>query len=191
MSEPDVEQAKAAASRVDDWDGADHYEDCPALQHIYAECGCGDTDPEQDACAALSESQCDCYLGAMRECRTAIRALLASHERLRRKLPCGHPASLDDSYGGCVLCLTLQSHAEGEVYEDRLEAEVERLRQLLARVHEAIGEAPESADDSLPDVVTKIIRELRQRVAELEGLGVEDYSHPEPPSLPSIKRLRR
>jgi hypothetical protein len=70
MSRSDVEQAKAAAARIDEWDGADHFEDCPALKHADGECDC----PE-DGCEDPDEG-CDCYLGAMRDCRASILALI-------------------------------------------------------------------------------------------------------------------
>jgi hypothetical protein len=79
-SESDVEQAKAAAMRVEDWAGADHFEDCPALKHADGECDC----PE-DGCPDPDEG-CDCYLGAMRACQESILSLLSSHERLTREV---------------------------------------------------------------------------------------------------------
>ncbi len=78
-----VEKAKSAATRVDDWDGADHFEDCPALFHECHDCSCPDTDEGEEECDRLKETSCDCYLGAMRNCRESIRALLSDWERLR------------------------------------------------------------------------------------------------------------
>lgn len=78
MTDPKLEQAKAAADRINDWDGADHFDDCPSRAHEFHDCSCPDTDEGEDACAALVESECDCYLGAMRDCREAIRTVLAA-----------------------------------------------------------------------------------------------------------------
>jgi len=89
---PEAEaQARTAAQRVDDWDGADHFEDCKALPHVDHECDCSDTPEGEDVCANLAESECDCYLGAMRDCQRAIAAALrrigeleAEMEKLKR-----------------------------------------------------------------------------------------------------------
>jgi hypothetical protein len=70
------EKAKSAAARVDDWDGADHFDDCPSRAHESHDCACPETDEGEDACAELVETECDCYLGALRDCREAIRAVL-------------------------------------------------------------------------------------------------------------------
>ncbi len=71
MSDLNTREAETAAKRIEDWDGADHYEDCPALKHTDGECDC----PE-DGCPDPDEG-CDCYLGAMRDARAAILALVA------------------------------------------------------------------------------------------------------------------
>jgi len=82
----DVEKVKAAAERVEDWDGADHFEDCPSRDHESHCCECPDTVEGEEACEDLVASSCDCYLGAMRDCRASILALLSSHERLTREV---------------------------------------------------------------------------------------------------------
>lgn len=80
------EKACAAAARVEDWAGADHFEDCPASTHENHDCSCPDTSEGEDACANLMETACDCYLGAMRDCRASILALLTEVARLREAL---------------------------------------------------------------------------------------------------------
>jgi len=64
-------------ARVEDWDGADHWEECGAL----AECPHGDyyvcTDSPtcyEPECEGGEERLCNCYLGVMRGLRDALKA---------------------------------------------------------------------------------------------------------------------
>lgn len=52
-------------------------------------------------------------------------------------------------------------------YGPLLLREVERQTSVISRIHEAIGEAPGSDDESLPDVVRQIITDYRTRVDSL------------------------
>lgn len=49
-----------------------------------------------------------------------------------------------------------------------LEQAREQDRAILAEIHEAIGEHPESDDESLPEVIAQIRREMAQRIEEQE-----------------------
>jgi hypothetical protein len=84
-----VPEAEAWVTRVDDWAGADHFEDCPALRHTDGECDC----PE-DGCPDPDEG-CDCYLGVMRGLQASLRkalALAAAREQPTQEKPEGTDA---------------------------------------------------------------------------------------------------
>ncbi len=92
------EMARAAAARVEDWAGADHFEDCPASTHENHDCSCPDTIEGEDACANLMETACDCYLGAMRDCRASILALLTALRRGTADAPAPPWGEVMDAY---------------------------------------------------------------------------------------------
>jgi uncharacterized small protein (DUF1192 family) len=48
-------------------------------------------------------------------------------------------------------------------------AEVERLKDLVGSLHEAIGEDSHSDDESLPVVITQMVKEMRERIAWQEA----------------------
>ena len=169
-SESDVKQAKAAAKHVEDWDGADHFEDCPALKHADGECDC----PE-DGCPDPDEG-CDCYLGAMRDCRESILALLSSHDRLTRFMallepdPADREAVLNDpEYWSADYRHAMSQLESVEAIEtrankladenDRLTREVERLRGLIVATDKPWGPGLDPMGDLLTEA--RAIREAK------------------------------
>jgi hypothetical protein len=60
--------------------------------------------------------------------------------------------------------------------------EFSKLRSILTRVHEAIGEDPNSDDESLPDIIAQMVKEYKERIKwlETETESLREANHPYP-----------
>lgn len=63
----------------------------------------------------------------------------------------------------------------------KIGAELTRLRGIIRRLHEVLGESADSDDESLPDVVAEILADLHNRDARCEELTAQVTPNPQSP----------
>lgn len=185
------DRAARDIERVGDWDGADHYEDCPAIPHVDHECECpvienddDDTADEcADRCADKAEEVCDCYLGVMRALRADIRAALKRVEK--------HEAELAE-VSRWRDAEARSASAREEALRQRVEEEHARAGRMTAHAHDSDCEAQKLAErvEELEREQDAMVEEAADALNASIKAALMDEMHDHALTRAEVERLR-